>query len=138
MKKKWTSLLAIIISAVCLVISGILYFQSGLQVVNNSYEDNYIESGSGKIIEYYVAPNGSDQNAGTKAAPLKTLMGAFEKLKVNKKNIEAYNEDPTQTQKISDVNIYMADGDYYMRESDTVRIDGTYLPLGVNFTVKAE
>ena len=140
MKKKWTSLLAIIISAICLVTSAVLYFQSGLTLKDNGYENNYaqIESGSGKTIEYFVAPTGSDQNTGTKSEPLKTLMGAFEKLKANKKNIEVHNETATQADKISDVNIYMADGDYYIDESSVIRIDGTYLPIGVNFAIKAE
>ena len=140
MKKKWTSLLAIVISIVCLVTSAILYLQSGISVKDNGYENNYaqIESGSGKTIEYFVSPTGSDQNSGTKAEPLKSLMGAFEKLKTNKKRIEANNEKAAPSEKVSNVNIYMADGDYYIDESNVVRIDGTYLPLGVNFAIKAE
>ena len=85
MKKKLTSIRVIIISAVCLVTSTVLYLNSGIAIKDSSFENNYAqtESDAGKTIEYFVAPDGSDQDAGTKAEPLKTLMGAFEKLKAN-------------------------------------------------------
>ncbi len=138
MKNKLFSIIAIAISAVCLAASAIVYFTSGLKVNDKGVDLNYsqIESGSGITLEYFVSHNGSDQNEGTVEKPLKTLIGAFEKIKANKNRIEKINSN-TENKPISDINIYLEGGDYFIDDTTTIAIDGTYLPLGVNFNIKA-
>lgn len=138
MKNKIFSLIAIVLSAVCLTISAVVYGNSGLKANDKGVDLNYaqIESGSGRVLEYYVDNKGSDQNEGTQEKPLKSLLGAFEKIKANKYKIEKNNENP-ENKVISDINIYLNGGDYFVDDSSVIRIDGTFLPLGVNFNVKA-
>lgn len=74
--------------------------------------------------EYYVAPNGNDLAEGTKDKPFASLKGAFKAIRHNKAGFD------------SDITVYMADGEYFVKETDCVVLDKESLP-DLSITVKA-
>ena len=131
MKNRVLSIIAIVLSLVSLAGYAVSYVSSELEVIDLDVSSLYEDSG----IALYVSVSGSDSGAGTRDRPLKTLMGAFERIKALKPEIEEINA--AKERRIDSITVYMEGGRYPMDAANYVKVDGTFFPSGVKLSVKA-